>query len=245
MPQARRRQVSAAVNVQEPQPSSKSRGRTEAEPADAPPEHIWLAGLGALAQAKNSGQAAFDALVKEGSRLSELQTQWRKLAQQQWQAQWQQWPNPLAALQQVWPHAQSPSAPTSDQTQTHKPTPSDASPQSAEPSPAGPGPAFHFEGIFESRVQRALERLMWPGRAEWVALLDRVTALEAQQQKPAKRGTAPRNETAHQLTKKPTVKPTAKATKKAAVVSSRPSRAASVSGARAGARRRSVVKARS
>lgn len=111
--------------------------------AGMPTQNIWLAGLGALAQAQADAQAegrkAFETLVSQGM---EMQAQSQEMAAKQWTEAAER----LGAMtQQV----------------------------------AGANPSWNrLDGIFESRVQRALASLGQPGADDFAALSARVEELE-------------------------------------------------------------------
>lgn len=133
-------------------PSSDKRKKAthaKAEPstpdwtAAMPNQNIWLAGLGALAQAQADAQAeghkAFETLVKQGM---EMQTQSQEIATRQWTEAAER----LGAMT----------------TQVTSGTPS----------------WNRLGGIFESRVQSALDNLGLPSAAAWSALNARLDKLE-------------------------------------------------------------------
>lgn len=125
-----------------------SRKRPAAPPSESPPEaptgtptgpdNVWLAGLGALAQAQARGTQAFDALVRDG------------LAQQ----------------------AKAREAAETEMTK--------AAERLSAMSLVPANPWDRLGGIFEGRVQQALERLGIPTPELMNGLMARIEALEAQ-----------------------------------------------------------------
>ncbi len=120
-----------------------SRKRPAAPPADptpsppSGPDNVWLAGMGALAQAQARGTQALDALVREG------------LAQQ----------------------AKAREAAETEMTK--------AAERLSAMTLGSANPWDRLGGIFEGRVQQALERLGMPSPELLAALLARIEALEA------------------------------------------------------------------
>ncbi len=121
-----------------------TRKRPAADPAEpaSPPasgagDNVWLAGMGALAQAQAQGTKAFDALVREG------------LAQQA-------------------------KAREAAETEMNK-----AAERLSAMTMGNANPWDRLGGIFEGRVQQALERMGMPPPELLGALLNRIGALEA------------------------------------------------------------------
>lgn len=121
-----------------------SRKRPAAAPTDpaatadtAATDNVWLAGMGALAQAQARGSQAFDALVREG------------LAQQ----------------------AKAREAAESEM--------SKAAERLGAMTMGAANPWDRLGGIFEGRVQQALERMGMPAPELLAALMARIDALEA------------------------------------------------------------------
>lgn len=118
-----------------------SRKRPAAAPSDpaapAATDNVWLAGMGALAQAQARGSQAFDALVREG------------LAQQ----------------------AKAREAAESEM--------SKAAERLGAMTMGAANPWDRLGGIFEGRVQQALERMGMPAPELLAALVARIDALEA------------------------------------------------------------------
>ena len=106
-------------------------------PSTAAPDNVWLAGMGALAQAQARGTQALDALVREG------------LAQQ----------------------AKAREAAETEMTK--------AAERLSAMTLGSANPWDRLGGIFEGRVQQALERLGVPSPELLTALLARIEALEA------------------------------------------------------------------
>ena len=100
-------------------------------------DNVWLAGLGALAQAQAQGTKAFDALVREG------------LAQQ----------------------AKAREAAEAEMTK--------AAERLSAMTMGGANPWDRLGGIFEGRVQQALQRLGVPSPELLAAMAERIKALEA------------------------------------------------------------------
>ena len=124
-----------------------TRKRAAADDAQTPPspdaggsgagDNIWLAGLGALAQAQAQGTKAFDALVREG------------LAQQ----------------------AKAREAAEAEMTK--------AAERLGAMTMGGANPWDRLGGIFEGRVQQALQRLGVPSPELLAAMAERIQSLEA------------------------------------------------------------------
>ena len=113
-----------------------------AQPSDAgggagAGDNVWLAGLGALAQAQAQGTKAFDALVREG------------LAQQ----------------------AKAREAAEAEMTK--------AAERLGAMTMGGANPWDRLGGIFEGRVQQALQRLGVPSPELLAAMAERIQSLEA------------------------------------------------------------------
>ena len=123
---------------------ANSRKRPAAAPAEptSPPlagasDNVWLAGMGALAQAQARGTKAFDALVREG------------LAQQ----------------------AKAREAAETEMTK--------AAERLGAMTMAGANPWDRLDGIFEGRVQQALQRLGVPSPELLGEMAARIQSLEA------------------------------------------------------------------
>ena len=124
-----------------------TRKRAAADDAQTPPspdaggsgagDNVWLAGLGALAQAQAQGTKAFDALVREG------------LAQQ----------------------AKAREAAEAEMTK--------AAERLGAMTMGGANPWDRLGGIFEGRVQQALQRLGVPSPELLAAMAERIQSLEA------------------------------------------------------------------
>ena len=121
--------------------SRKRPAADSAEPASTPSsvagDNVWLAGMGALAQAQAQGSKAFDALVREG------------LAQQ----------------------AKAREAAETEMTK--------AAERLSAMTMGNANPWDRLGGIFEGRVQQALQRLGMPSPELLAALVNRIDELEA------------------------------------------------------------------
>ena len=126
----------------------KSPAPTEA-PSDQA-QQIWLAGLGAFAQAQKKGTETLQKMLQDGL---DMQRQAQHSAEQKIASASQK----MSAMAQQLAKGQIPSAPTQ-----------------AKPDWGG------WSGMFEQGLAQALQRLGWVGPEQWQALELRVAALEQQ-----------------------------------------------------------------